>query len=78
MDFELDQITHFGWLADVCLNENLVPSVSDEVKEDMLIFILTNWTKMTERSIRTLEKMAQVANDEPEDYKLVWELDFLK
>lgn len=78
VDFELDQVTHFGWLADVCLNENLVPSVSDEVKEDMLIFILTNWSKMTERSIRTLEKMAQVANDEPEDYKLVWELDFLK
>lgn len=78
VDFELDQVTHFGWLADVCLNENLVPTVSDEVKEDMLIFILTNWSKMTERSIRTLEKMAQVANDEPEDYKLVWELDFLK
>ena len=78
VDFNLDKQTHFGWLADVCLNENLVPSVSLQVKEEMLVFVMEQWDNLTERSIRTLEKMAQVTIDEPVDYKLVWEIDFLK
>jgi hypothetical protein len=33
---------------------------------------------MTERSIRTLEKMAQSIVDEPEDYMTIWDIDYLK
>jgi hypothetical protein len=78
MDFELDKDTHFGWLADVLLNETISPEVSLAHKEEMLNFVYSNWSKMTERSIRTLEKMAQSIVDEPEDYKMIWEIDYLK
>lgn len=78
IDFNLDKLTHFGWLADVCLNENLAPTLPVEVKHEMLTFVMEQWDNLTERSIRTLEKMAQVYLDEPTDYQLVWEIDFLK
>lgn len=78
MDFDLDKDQHFGWMGDVLMNETLVPEVSYEHKLEMLEWLYNNWSNMTERSIRTLEKMAQSIIDEPEDYKMVWELDYLK
>jgi hypothetical protein len=33
---------------------------------------------MTERSIRTLEKMAETMCEEPDDYEMSWEIDLLK
>ena len=78
MDFDLDQETHFGWLADVLINENLQPELSQNQKSEILDWIFENWNQMTERSIRTLEKMAQSIVDEPEDYLTIWDIDYLK
>jgi hypothetical protein len=78
MDFDLDQETHFGWLADVLINENLQPELSQNQKSEILDWIFENWDQMTERSIRTLEKMAQSIVDEPEDYLTIWDIDYLK
>ena len=78
MDFELDKETHFGWIADVILNENLTPEVSYDHKVEILTWVYNNWSNMTERSIRTLEKMAQSIVDEPEDYQMIWDIDYLK
>jgi hypothetical protein len=78
MDFDLDQETHFGWLCDVLLNENIQPEISNDQKHEILNWIIVNWFEMTERSIRTLEKMAQSIVDEPEDYLTIWDIDYLK
>lgn len=78
LDFDLDKDQHFGWMGDVLMNETLVPEVSYDHKLEMLDWLYNNWSNMTERSIRTLEKMAQSIIDEPEDYKMIWELDYLK
>jgi hypothetical protein len=78
MDFELDKETHFGWIADVLLNENIQPDLSVEEKNEILLWVFNNWNKMTERSIRTIEKMAQSILDEPEDYLTIWDIDYLK
>jgi hypothetical protein len=78
MDFDLDQQTHFGWLADVLLTENLQPEISNNQKDEILNWIFNNWDQMTERSIRTLEKMSQSIVDEPEDYLTIWDIDYLK
>ena len=78
MDFDLDKPTHFGWLADVLINENLKPEISQNQKSEILGWIFENWDQMTERSIRTLEKMAQSIVDEPEDYLTIWDIDYLK
>jgi hypothetical protein len=78
MDFELDRETHFGWLADVLLHEKIQPEISEEYKKCILTWVFENWNNMTERSIRTIEKMAQSIIDDPEDYLLIWEIDYLK
>jgi hypothetical protein len=78
MDFDLDKETHFGWLCDVLLNENIQPGISNDQKNEILNWISLNWSEMTERSIRTLEKMAQSIVDEPEDYLTIWDIDYLK
>lgn len=78
MDFDLDKQTHFGWLADVLLNENLQPEISNNQKDEILDWIFNSWDQMTERSIRTLEKMSQSIVDEPEDYLTIWDIDYLK
>ena len=78
MYFDLDKPTHFGWLADVLINENLKPEISQNQKSEILGWIFENWDQMTERSIRTLEKMAQSIVDEPEDYLTIWDIDYLK
>jgi hypothetical protein len=78
MDFELDKETHFGWIADVLLNENIQPELKEDQKNEILLWVFNNWKRMTERSIRTIEKMAQSIIDEPEDYLTIWDIDYLK
>ena len=78
MDFDLDKSEHFGWMADVMLNEELNPSLTDEGKQIVLDWVWDNWDSLTERSIRTLEKMAETMCEEPDDYKMSWEIDLLK
>jgi hypothetical protein len=60
------------------LNENIQPGISNDQKNEILNWISLNWSEMTERSIRTLEKMAQSIVDEPEDYLTIWDIDYLK
>ncbi len=78
MDFDLDKSEHFGWMADVMLTENLNSFLDEEKKEVILNWVWDNWASMTERSIRTLEKMAETMSEEPDDYEMSWEIDLLK
>lgn len=78
MDFDLDKSEHFGWMADVMLTENLNSFLDEEKKEIILNWVWDNWVSMTERSIRTLEKMAETMCEEPDDYEMSWEIDLLK
>ena len=79
-DFDLTWQEHWGWIADVVLNTNcLYPwQITDIQKQVMLDFLWNNWQKMTERSIRLVEKMALTIQEHPDDYRVVWELDFFK
>ena len=78
MDFDLDKSEHLGWMADVMLTENLNSFLDEEKKEIILNWVWDNWVSMTERSIRTLEKMAETMSEEPDDYEMSWEIDLLK
>jgi hypothetical protein len=79
-DFSLTNAELWGWIADVILNtECLAPfNMTDEEKCIILDFLWDNWDSLTERSIRLIEKMAIIKNEYPENYKMVWEIDFLK
>jgi hypothetical protein len=78
MDFDLDRFEHFGWMADVMLNEELNTCLTEDTKHIILDWVWNNWDSLTERSIRTLEKMAETMCEEPDDYKMAWEIDYLK
>jgi len=76
-DFELNDDEQWGWIADVILNEDCV-ELSDDDKIILLDWMYNNWDNMTERSIRTAEKMAEVISEDPTGYRDTWEIDYLK
>jgi hypothetical protein len=78
MDFDLTKDEHWGWMADVMLTCGLNSCLTDKQKNIILDWVWNNWERMTERSIRTLEKMAETMCEEPDDYKMSWEIDLLK
>ena len=79
-DFDLKNVAHWGWIADVALNTDCLNPIeySQEEKIEILNFIWTNWKDLTERSIRLLEKMAIILKQYPDSYNTIWEIDFLK
>lgn len=79
-DFDLSDSELWGWIADVTINTECLNSynLSDETKLDILNFLWDNWDLLTERSIRLAEKMAAIVNEYPDNYHLIWEIDFLK
>jgi len=79
-DFDLTSQEHWGWIADVVMNEDCLTDeeISKTEKEIILDFLWNNWTHLKERSIRLIEKMAITMRQFPGSYKRVWEIDFLK
>lgn len=78
-DFELSDAEKWGWSADVILNTACLESLNltDEERKEILDFNWNNWERLKERSIRSIEKIAVVMRENPEDYMDVWAIDFL-
>ncbi len=79
-DFDLTPKEHWGWIADVVINEDCLmdEEISVIEKEIILEFLWNNWNYLKERSIRLIEKMSITMRQFPDSYKRVWEIDFLK
>jgi len=79
-DFDLAWDEQWGWIADVVLNESCVDHLIStmEAKAELLDWMYNKWDNMTERSIRTAEKMAEVMVEDPTGYRDTWEIDYLK
>jgi hypothetical protein len=79
-DFSLSNAELWGWIADVILNTDCLSQYNLELVERLTIldFLWDHWENLTERSIRLIEKMAIIKNEYPENYTMVWEIDFLK
>ena len=75
IDFELTPEEQWGWIADVVYKNT---QLSDTQKQVVLDWMWNYWEKMTERSIRTIEKMVDTMTSEPHDYLMSWEIDYLK
>jgi hypothetical protein len=76
-DFTMDWEIEWGWISEVILNDYPDFKVGQESKIIILDWMYNNWNNMTEHSVRTAEKMAQVMVDEGDDYRDAWESDFL-
>ena len=77
-DFELTKEENWGWLAEVGLNDHALDMLTKEDSMILLDWVYTNWYDMKESNIRTIEKMAYEMVDYPEEYRDIWEADFLK
>jgi len=79
-DFDMDWKEQWGWIADVVLHTDCLDNVLEDqfYRQMILDFMWYNWTSLKERSIRTIEKMAESMKEYPNNFKLVWEIDFLK
>jgi hypothetical protein len=76
VDFELTKYQHYGWIADVVLNE--FDSLNDNIKNEIVNWLWENWDNLNERSIRTVEKMIQIYELNFNSYVELWNMDFLK
>jgi hypothetical protein len=78
-DFDLAPLIQWGWCADVILNEDCgLSDIPQEVIGELLDFTYHNWSNMKTRSIRTLQMMSNEYRQFPDDYKEVWEMEYLK
>lgn len=79
-DFDMDWEEQWGWIGDVVLNTTCLDAYN-LIPDDKLIildWLYNNWRNLTERSIRTAEKMAGTLKEYPATYKDVWDVDFIK
>lgn len=79
-DFDLTPAEYWGWIADVVFNTDCIDqySLTQDQKVILLTFYWENWDRLKQRSLRAIDRMANVIVDEPESYKLIWELEYLK
>ncbi|MBN8838451.1 MAG: hypothetical protein J0I09_14405 [Sphingobacteriia bacterium] len=79
-DFELTQGEHWGWMADIVLNNDIINGefIDEVIKVIILDFMWHHWSNLKERSVRVIEKMITTMNMFPETYETVWRIDFLK
>lgn len=79
-DFDLTWKEQWGWIADVVLHTDCLNNlnITNFGKQIILDFLWYHWNRLTERSIRLIEKMADTMIEYPENFKVIWEIDYLK
>lgn len=78
-DLQLSKQEKWGWLYDVGINDGALDMIdSEQDKLYLLDWLWSNWERMKETSVRTIEKMGYEMVEDPEDYKDYWEIDYLK
>jgi hypothetical protein len=75
IDFQLTKFQHYGWIADVVLNE--LNDLDDNLRNKIVDWLWKNWDNLNERSIRTVEKMIQIYELNSEGFEEVWNVEFL-
>jgi hypothetical protein len=81
LDINLKEEENWGWIADTIHNTDCLTSkgLTKEQIQDISDYLWLNWDDLSERSIRTAEKMAEtiIANPNPLIYPTIWDIDFL-
>jgi hypothetical protein len=81
LDINLTEEEKWGWITDCIQNTDCLTSkgITKEQISDIADYLWLNWDDLSERSIRTAEKMAEtiIANPNPLVYPTIWDIDFL-
>lgn len=81
-DLTMEWQDHWGWIADVVLNDNVLDDIIGEnniaVQEEILDFMWNNWQNLKEKSVRTAEKLAEDFADYSPNHKNHWKANYVK
>lgn len=79
-NFILNPDEHYGWLLDVVYNTSCLDGFNfcDAEKSRIMDFMKMNWSLLTEHSIRTVEKLAQIMVSYPDRFEKIWMMDYIK
>ena len=80
-EIEMDTNELWGYVANIVLNEQIcekfMPSISVELKNDILTWAFNNWANVTERNLSLVEKMTKDIVRYPTAYKDIWKSEYL-
>lgn len=69
---------HWGWIADVVLNDKgLDHHINREKQIELLNWLWNNWAKLSGRDLRTVDQMAEIMKYEEDEYLDTWESDYI-
>jgi len=79
-DFDITGADQWGWIADVAKNTTCLDDIGlDESSKKMILdFMWSYWDRLTERSVRLIEKMAVTMKEYPNNFERIWEIDHLQ
>ncbi len=78
-DYTMKPTTLWGYISDILLNTNAIPkTIPKTIKEELCWFLFENWDSLTERSVRSAQKMIQEYTKHKIGYKVIWEQEFKK
>ena len=78
------EMTHnelWGYVANIVLNEKIcekfMPNITQQLKEQILIWAFSNWANVTERNLSLAEKMTKDIVRYPTSYVDIWKSEYL-
>jgi hypothetical protein len=81
-EIDMDTNELWGYVANIVLNEKIcekfMPSISLELKNDILTWAFNNWANVTERNLSIVEKMTKDIVRYPTAYKDIWKSEYLQ
>jgi hypothetical protein len=80
-EIDMTQMELWGYVANIVLNEKIcekfMPSITLDLKHDVLTWAHANWDKVTERNLSLVEKMTKDIVRYPTAYKDIWKSEYL-
>ena len=78
-DIQLTDAEHWGWLYHAAHSSNTLSAMGLERPQinNILDFIWDNWHRLSEHSVRTVLKMADIYVHHAHSYTEIWKMDFL-
>lgn len=76
-DLYMSKNEYWGWIADLVINHNILPTATDTDKAELLVWLYDNWEKLKDKSVRMVKQklwkdMEKAKNRPTHDYKSRW------
>ena len=79
IDFDLEPLVQWGWIADVALNTDAISrKCPRKIIKEACFFMYNNWDNLKTQSIRTIRMMCEDYCKNPLSYKFIWEMEYVK